>query len=97
MCTNIMEKARIFGSGKSAQGWLAVNHVYVGYDHPSHAPLDHAVLIDFVDETQGPSARVAVELSAESAQALIEVIQAALEAGRAQHVVDDLLAISKTS
>ena len=97
MCTNIMEKAQVFGAGKSAQGWMPVNHVYVGYDHPNHAPLDHAVLIDFVDETQGPSARVAVELSSQSAQALIEAIQAALEAGRAQHVVDDLLAVSKTT
>ena len=34
--------------------------------------------IDFVDEAQGPGARVAVELSAEAARALIETIQAVL-------------------
>ena len=43
--------------------------------------MDHALTIDFVNEAKGPGARVAVELSPESARQLIDKIQAALEAG----------------
>jgi hypothetical protein len=55
------------------------------------APLDHAVLIDFVNEAAGPAARVAVELSAASARDLVRAIQAALEAGEQAHALDDAL------
>ena len=77
----IVEKADISGSGKGGQGWFQLGQVNVSYDHPTHAPLDHAVNIDFVNEAQGLSARVAVELSPESAQALVRAIDAALERG----------------
>jgi hypothetical protein len=50
----------------------------VSYDHPYHAPHEHALNIDFVDEAQGPGARVAVELEAESARRLVDAIQAVL-------------------
>ena len=50
----------------------------VSYDHPFHAPLEHALNIDFVNEAQGPGVRVAVELGAESARSLVEAIQAVL-------------------
>jgi hypothetical protein len=46
--------------------------------------MEHALLIDFVNEGQGPGARVAVELSAESARELVKAIQAALDAGEAE-------------
>ena len=94
MCTWIVEKADIMGSGKGAQGWFALNKANVSYDHPYHAPLDHAVLIDFVNEAQGPSARVAVELTPESARGLMKAIQAALEEGEAQHLVEPAVAHS---
>ena len=81
MCTYIIEKATITGSGKGPQGWFSLNQANVYYDHPVHAPMDHALTIDFVNEAKGPGARVAVELSPESARQLIEKIQAALEAG----------------
>ena len=55
------------------------------YDHPFHAPLEHALNIDFVNEAQGTGARVAVELSTESARELIRAIQAALETGEGHH------------
>ena len=81
MCTMIVEQIAVEGSGKGAGGWFSVRQANVSYDHPFNAPLDHALNIDFVDEAQGPGARVAVELSVESARALVETIQAVL--GRA--------------
>ena len=89
MCTWIVEKAEILGSGKGTQGWFRLNQANVCYDHPVDAPLDHALLIDFVNNAMGPGARVAVELSAESARALIRAIQAALKTGEAEHLVEE--------
>jgi hypothetical protein len=80
----VIEKADIAGSGKGVQGWFPLNRANVAFDHPAHAPMEHALLIDFVNEGQGPGARVAVELSAESARELIKAIQAALDAGEAE-------------
>jgi hypothetical protein len=85
MCTMIVEKAGISGSGKGAQGWFKLDQANVGFDHPTHAPYDHALNIDFVNEAQGPSARVAVELSAESARELVRAIETALERGEEFH------------
>jgi hypothetical protein len=78
MCTMITQQAKISGSGKGAQGWFELRGVNVSYDHPYHYPLEHALNIDFVNEAEGPSARVAVELTPESARQLVQVIQAAL-------------------
>ncbi len=79
MCTMIVERAGISGSGKGVDGWFPVSRVNVSFDHPTHAPLDHALNIDFVNEAQGPGARVAVELSSESGLALAHAIQTALQ------------------
>ncbi|MBI2886479.1 MAG: hypothetical protein HYY02_04650 [Chloroflexi bacterium] len=87
MCTGIVETAELSGSGKGAQGWFPVTQANVGFDHPSHVALDYAVLIDFVNPAQGPGARVAVELTAESARGLARAILTALEAGEAQNVL----------
>lgn len=85
MCTWIIEKGPISGSAKGAQGWFFVHQANVYYDHPFHAPLEHALNIDFVDPEQGPSARMAVELSPESARELIRLIEAALKTGEEMH------------
>ncbi len=85
MCTMIVEKAEISGSGKGGQGWFELDEVNVSFDHPIHAPYDHALNIDFVNEAQGLGARVAVELSAESARELVRAIGAALERGAQYH------------
>ena len=79
MCTMIAHKAKIDGSGKGASGWFPVNQVNVSYDHPYHVRLEHALNIDFVDEAQGPGARVAVELNLESARNLMQAIQTVLD------------------
>lgn len=78
MCTMIVQQVPVEGSGKGASGWFAVRQANVSYDHPFNAPLDHALNIDFVNEAEGVGARVAVELSVESAQNLVKTILAVL-------------------
>lgn len=78
MCTMIVQKVALDGFGKGAGGWFDVNQANVSFDHPFHAPVEHALNIDFVNEAQGPGARVAVELSVDAARQLVETIQAVL-------------------
>lgn len=78
MCTMIVNQAIIEGSGKGAGGWFKVDQVNVSYDHPFNVPMEHALNIDFVNEAQGPGARVAVELTVESARNLVKTIQQVL-------------------
>jgi hypothetical protein len=82
MCTMIAQQIKINGSGKGAGGWFTLREANVSYDHPYVAPFEHALNIDFVDEAQGPGARVAVELSVEAAQSLVASIQAVLNQAR---------------
>ena len=85
MCTYIVEKAAMVGSAKGPNGWIRIDTANVYYDHPYHAPLDHALSIDFVNAAAGAPERVAVELSAESARALVDKILAALASGEREH------------
>jgi hypothetical protein len=78
MCTMIVKQIEIDGSGKGTGGWFSVRQANVSYDHPFHAPMEHALNIDFVDESQGPGARVAVELSETAARNLVDTILAVL-------------------
>jgi len=80
MCTYLTEKLDVEGSGKGAAGWFALSQATVYVDHPQHAPADHTLNIDFLDPQQGPAARVAVELTAQSARALAAAIESALAA-----------------
>ena len=80
MCTYTTEKIDITGSGKGAEGWFALSDATVYYDHPVHAMAEHTLNIDFRNPGKGPAARVAVELTAESARALVAAIEAALAA-----------------
>jgi Family of unknown function (DUF6295) len=79
MCTYLTEKIEVSGSGKGGNGWFTLSNATVYLDHPQHAPADHTVNIDFLNPGHGPSARVAVELTAESARALARAIDATLE------------------
>ena len=85
MCSYIVEKAALIGSAKGRNGWMKVDTAHVYYDHPFHAPLDHALAIDFVNVAEGGRERVAVEISAESARHLVAKILAALESGEREH------------
>ncbi len=79
MCTMINQNAKIEGSAKGASGWFTVQQASVSYDHPFNAPYEHALNIDFVNASLGPSARVAVELSESSARELVRTILAVLD------------------
>lgn len=79
MCSYIVEKTPIAGSGKGVKGWFNVTGAHVSYDHPYHVDLEHALNIDFVNEAEGLDARVAVELSLDSAKQLAAAILAACE------------------
>lgn len=79
MCTMIVQKVEIDGSGKGQSGWFKLNGANVSYDHPFDAPFEHALNIDFVNEAQGPGARVAVELSEQAARSLVDTILAVLD------------------
>ena len=79
MCTYLTEKLAATGSGKGPGGWFGLSEVSVYLDHPVHAQAEHTLNIDFLDPGAGPSARVAVELTAESARALAKAIQATLD------------------
>ena len=85
MCSYIVEKAAVRGSAKGPSGWMRIDTANVYYDHPYHAPMDHALAMDFVCEADGGRERVAVEISRESALELIEKIKAALASGDAAH------------
>jgi hypothetical protein len=90
MCSYITEQVVVEGSAKGPTGWMAVDTATVYYDHPYHAPLDHSLNIDFVNVAAGAPTRVALELSAASARALVRTILAALEQGDAAHLEDRL-------
>jgi hypothetical protein len=78
MCTYLTERVEVTGSGKGASGWFALSDATVYFDHPVHASAEHTLNIDFLNPGKGPSARVAVELTAESARALAQAIEATL-------------------
>jgi hypothetical protein len=79
----IVNQAKIEGCGKGTQGWFDLREVNVSYDHPFHIRLEHSLNIDFVNEAQGPGARVAVELTPEAARELARTILATLERAEA--------------
>jgi Family of unknown function (DUF6295) len=80
MCSYLTVATDVAGSAKGAQGWFSVKTAQVYFDHPFHASFDHTLNIDFLDPSRGPGARVAVELSAESARRLVQSIEEALAA-----------------
>jgi Family of unknown function (DUF6295) len=79
MCTYATLNTDLDGSAKGPESkWFHVSHGTVYFDHPVHAMADHTLNIDFTDPARGPSARVAVELTATSARALVRAIEDAL-------------------
>ena len=84
MCTNIATKTRIIGTAKTASGWTAVEEAYVGFDHATHAWVDHAVRIDFSGAGDG----VAVELDLASGRALLARLAEVIAQAAASGVAD---------
>ena len=88
MCTYTTVTTTIDGSAKGPAGsWFHVTDGTVYFDHPVHAMAEHTLNIDFADPAKGPSARVAVELTADSARALVAAIQDALNSAPAELTV----------
>jgi len=88
MCTMIANTTAIHGSGKGAGGWFRLSRATVGYDHTTHLPAEHALLLDFMNPELGVDARVAVELSLASGRALIAQLQATIEAAELSGVTE---------
>jgi hypothetical protein len=85
MCTYITVTSEMDGSAKGPNGsWFHVTDAAVYFDHPVHALAEHTLNIDLTDPSRGPSARVAMELTASSARALSDAIQAALASAPAE-------------
>jgi hypothetical protein len=81
MCTYETMRVGVTGSGKGPGGqWLRVSDATVYFDHPVHAMAEHTLNIDLADPAKGPGARIALELTAESAHTLVSAIQEALAA-----------------
>jgi hypothetical protein len=85
MCTYATVTTTFEGSAKGPGGsWFRITDGTVYFDHPVHAMADHTLNIDFADPASGPSARVAVELTAASARALVVAIEEALASAPAE-------------
>jgi hypothetical protein len=78
-CSFEVDKVPVTGSAKGRKGWMTIDTARVYVDDPYHAPLDLTLNVDFVCEASGGTDRVALELSPESARALVAKITAALD------------------
>lgn len=80
MCTMISQAVPVDGTAKGGAGWFRIALANVGFDHATGARFEHALLLDFTNPTDGPGARVAVELDLSSGRALVAALQAVIEA-----------------
>lgn len=81
MCTYITVTTDVEGSAKAPGGkWFKVTDAAAYFDHPVHAMAEHTLNLDLTDPSAGPGQRIALELTAASAQRLIDSIQQALDA-----------------
>jgi len=79
MCTYATVHIALDGSAKAPNGdWFPLTTATVYFDHPVHAMAEHTLNIDVAVPASGPSARIALELTASSARALIAAIEEAL-------------------
>jgi hypothetical protein len=84
MCTYATDTLAATGSAKGPSGWFHITDATVYFDHPVHALDGHTLNIDFRAPANGPAARVAVELSADTAERLARSILATLESTPAE-------------
>lgn len=80
MCTYLTQTTPVQGSGKGSSGWFPLTVAMVSVDHPVHAPAGHTLNLDFLNPDRGPAARVAVELTLNSARSLLAALAATLAA-----------------
>lgn len=79
MCTYQTEHLDVRASAKTPTGWTSMTNAIVYFDHPVHFAAGHALMIDFLNPTLGPSARAALEMDPASARALAEAILKSLD------------------
>jgi hypothetical protein len=86
MCTMIAVSSTVNGMGKGPNGWFPITRSTVGYDHASHSPAEHALLIDFANYDLGLDSRVALELDLDSGRELLAQLQSAIAQAEASGV-----------
>ena len=85
MCTYATFSTSLDGSAKGPNGsWFRITDATVYFDHPVHALAEHTLNIDVAAPQNGPSARVAIELTAAAARDLVAAIQQALDSAPAE-------------
>ncbi|MFN2451319.1 MAG: DUF6295 family protein [Candidatus Dormibacteria bacterium] len=78
MCTYATECLHLVGSGKAAGAWSPLDRATVYVDHPYATALEHTLNLDLFGA--GGPRLLALELSVESAHALRDAIDRALDA-----------------
>ena len=81
MCTMVLENTEVTGSGKGSKDWFKLTEAKVSFEHPFNFQSEYSLNLDFVNNDLGPDARVAIELSPDSARRLMEAIGSALKRG----------------
>jgi hypothetical protein len=79
VCTYQTEHLEVHASAKTPDGWTSMTNAIVYFDHPVHFGAGHALMIDLLNPTLGPSARAAIEMDADSARALARAILKSLD------------------
>ncbi|TAK77878.1 MAG: hypothetical protein EPO16_04605 [Dehalococcoidia bacterium] len=85
MCTNIVEQTPVTGAARGERGWFKVKTALVSYDHPVRLTDEHALNIDLLSDAL--SERIAIELDATSARALVASIDEALRQAEAMDAI----------
>lgn len=79
MCTYQTERLEVRASAKTPEGWTSMTNAIVYFDHPVHFGAGHALMIDLLNPSLGPSARAALEMDPTSARALAQAILNSLD------------------
>lgn len=92
MCTSIVEIAPAVGMAKRGDEWFELTHAVVAYDHARHALLGDVITLDFMNTGLPPGARAGVELTLESAKALLDSLAKAIAAAEIEERERDVSA-----
>ena len=82
MCTHVTQRVRLRGSAKAGGEWTPLGTASVYVDHPYATPLEHTLNIDVFPDGHDRSRHVALELSLESAEDLLNALAQALDGAR---------------
>jgi Family of unknown function (DUF6295) len=91
VCTYTTERVAIRGSGKVAGEWSSLASASVYVDHPYATPLAHTLNVDLFADAARPARQIALELSVESAEALIAAVSRALDDARRAAIDADVV------